>query len=362
MVHKHYEQGKRANMGKISKLFSKASLTKNNQSGMVSIIVTMIIMIVLTLIVLGFAQLARREQRATLDRQLSTQAFYAAESGINDARRALANLPVGTPTPYEKQNCAPDGVVPNNSLDSGTNVAYTCLLIKQKLPNLVYGNVGTDKSIIVPINFEGGSSDLKISWQGKDGQTGIRGGTTNFPKEDTWSPASPNPGNVGVLRIDIVPVSNLDRATMSSSTYTAFLYPAGSGGSSSVPYVPGPSNQGKIVSVNCINPDPYKCAINITGLNGTTKYMMRMKSIYTASAVDISTTNPNVTLSGAQAEIDSTGKAQDVLKRLKVRTPIAGSGSGDVFLPEYALETAGDICKLYDLMPSSAGASTNNCP
>ena len=52
---------------------------------MVAILVTMNLMIVISLIVLGFAQISRRNQRQSLDRQLSTQAFYAAETAVNDA-------------------------------------------------------------------------------------------------------------------------------------------------------------------------------------------------------------------------------------------------------------------------------------
>ena len=62
---------------------------KNNEQGLVAIVVTLIIMLVLTLIVTGFAQLARREQREALDRQLASQALYAAESGVNAAEAAV---------------------------------------------------------------------------------------------------------------------------------------------------------------------------------------------------------------------------------------------------------------------------------
>jgi len=68
---------------------SNTESLQRNQSGMVSIMVTMILMIVMSLIVVGFAQVSRRNQRVALDRQLSTQAFYAAESGVNDAREFL---------------------------------------------------------------------------------------------------------------------------------------------------------------------------------------------------------------------------------------------------------------------------------
>lgn len=62
---------------------------KANQEGMVAIITTMVIMVVVTLVVSSFALIVRREQQQSLDRQLSTQAFYAAESGISAAYDAL---------------------------------------------------------------------------------------------------------------------------------------------------------------------------------------------------------------------------------------------------------------------------------
>lgn len=73
----------------------KANMTPlhSNQAGLVSFMVVTIIMIVLTLIVLAFARLVQREQVQTLDRQLNAQAFYAAESGINDAVRELSANP-----------------------------------------------------------------------------------------------------------------------------------------------------------------------------------------------------------------------------------------------------------------------------
>src|SRR5262245_28445627 len=63
-----------------------------NQSGMAAIIVTLIIMIVLSLITLGFARIVNREQRQVADRQLNTQAFYAAESGVSIVKN-LSSLP-----------------------------------------------------------------------------------------------------------------------------------------------------------------------------------------------------------------------------------------------------------------------------
>ncbi|HET6924792.1 MAG TPA: pilus assembly PilX N-terminal domain-containing protein, partial [Candidatus Saccharimonadales bacterium] len=68
---------------------NKQQSIRGDERGMVSIMVTLVMIIVITLIVIGFAQVVRRNQRETLDRQLSTQAYYAAETGINDAYKAM---------------------------------------------------------------------------------------------------------------------------------------------------------------------------------------------------------------------------------------------------------------------------------
>src|ERR1035438_10159281 len=105
----------------------------SNQSGVVSIFVTLIIMIILSIVVIGFSQISRREARAALDRQLSTQAFYAAESGINDAY-SIVNKAIGTPLgpiPATSQCNSPSYINgTSNQIDPTTNTAsYTCLLV-----------------------------------------------------------------------------------------------------------------------------------------------------------------------------------------------------------------------------------------
>ncbi|MCA9330399.1 hypothetical protein KDA11_07130, partial [Candidatus Saccharibacteria bacterium] len=57
---------------------------KHNEQGIVSIFVTIIIILLMSLIILAMVRNATREGRQSLDRQLSDQAFYNAESGIND--------------------------------------------------------------------------------------------------------------------------------------------------------------------------------------------------------------------------------------------------------------------------------------
>lgn len=60
----------------------KISINKN-QSGASAIMFAMVFIIVISLLSLGFATLARRDQRATLDKNLSSEAQLVAESGVN---------------------------------------------------------------------------------------------------------------------------------------------------------------------------------------------------------------------------------------------------------------------------------------
>src|SRR5580698_3119973 len=98
----------------------------NNQTGLASFLVTLIMMIIISLVVLGFAQIARHEQREALDNQLSSAAYYAAESGVNDAVNAIQNDNYLGLNPTGKSTCAPDAILNNNNL--GNNSSYSCLL------------------------------------------------------------------------------------------------------------------------------------------------------------------------------------------------------------------------------------------
>ncbi|MBP7807565.1 pilus assembly PilX N-terminal domain-containing protein, partial [Candidatus Saccharibacteria bacterium] len=102
----------------------------SNQAGLVSIVVTMVFLSVITLITVSFAFLMRREQRQVLDRQLSTQAFYAAESGVNDA---VAALKAGTIT-GDIDTCGSPPYDENLS----SVISYSCMLIDQSPDSLEF--------------------------------------------------------------------------------------------------------------------------------------------------------------------------------------------------------------------------------
>lgn len=337
----------------------KKNIHTYQQEGFVSIIVTMFIMIVLTLIVLGFAQLARREQRQALDRQLSTQALFAAESGVNDA---INKVKTGYALDINTCDTLPPGFNPNLS----ATTSYSCLLLKQKQETLLYDSVGTDSSTYVPIDSDTALTSITIGW----GKTASNTSNSPVPLATKFPPVSGWTGSdLGVLRVDIVPddpsltggvlVVNNFKTAANNKTY--FFYP--SSGSSNAPVVNNISPSGTIVEGACgaAGPTPQPCNVKINGLSGT-KYFIRLKSIYKPSSVVVcantcGAAGTTTLLSGAQLSIDVTGKANDVIKRISVRAPAPVTNTTPGSLPEFALDSMDSICKLLTVMPDPAPAA-----
>lgn len=343
--------------------------TGNKEDGFASIIIVLTLVIILGLMMLGFGKLMRNEQRSALDRQLSTQAFYAAESGVHDAIYALQNGFSGSTTGC---NPALPGIS-SSAVGTSTGAKYTCLSVDTQPTNLEYGSLtSADSKYIIFMgekldrSGEAVVSAIKFSWQGttSGSQTFRPAGTNDFPAQANWKNGTTNV-DPGVLRISITPIANsFTSDTLRDNTYTVYLYPSAGVGTVSTSYIAGSANwnqQGQIINNACNSSNtPKQCNILITGLNSS-RYIIRAKSIYATNDLMLTAYADNGATSplrfvGAQALIDSTGKAQDVLRRIQVHVPV----STQYYMPEGALDAASSVCKL--LLVAPGGASTDSCP
>ena len=339
------------------------SKNRLNEEGIVSIVVTLIIMIILTLIVTGFAQLARREQREALDRQLSAQASYAAESGINALKAALPYI-----TADSREGCNDKIVVGSGKPDPfeittlSDSSSYTCLLFNRKPKELLLQDVDDDP-VIAPLTLEGSTGpvaleNLNISWKAKDGSTSVNNnGLGKFPKAQDWGKS------IGILRLDLIPIpdsGNITTSDLDNSTKTkSFLLQPQKTGIDPKRAI-GAISSGEVIGVKCNASPNSGCTFIITGLT-LKKYYLRMRSIYNTSSITLNNQVPGgvtstSTFTGAQIEIDSTGRAADVLKRIKVRIQdpksSVSTANGPNF-PEYAFSSNDILCKRLSL-PSTA--------
>ncbi len=319
------------------------------EAGVVSIIVTLVMMIVITLIVLGFAEISRNEQRSSLDDQLSAQAYYAAESGINDARSVIDAAVVAGGVVQDKTICGNQGnYTLDSTVDATHNVSYTCVLVDASPTTLVY-NIGYSSTVVPIISASGAAFNaLQLSWKVPSGLSATAAGCyTNLANLDTL-PVTSGSGqwacNYPLVRIDMLDANGaLTRANWSGNTSTTFFVPFDS---SSVPNDTSLGARGTMISAQC---SASNCVANITGLAGTT-YYMRITTLYRTNS-QLTITAGGKAFSGAQATIDATGKAQDVLRRVLVAVDLTDANSYNV--PGAAIVSQDSVCKRFGVTNSS---------
>lgn len=357
----------------------KQSLT-TNQQGLVSILVVMIIMGLITITVVSFALLMRREQRLALDRQLSAQAFYAAESGVNDALTYLKNAANPDIT-----TCGTSlGASINPQLETGADVRYSCVLINKAPDTLQKNPIDVNNSTLMRLETNSGNplTRVVISWQESQPDptpvfaTNNRHHLPTIGSGDTTQAANATSFPVGggsILRATFMPITSgttTTRTNLVRNEQTFFLYPkreavsgnitsqayfnpsspteAGADGqqrSVQTRFVDGACNAGNS-SVNT----PRHCNAEISNLGqfNTGLMYIRLRAIYNQANVSIRAYEQTTTgevqsrLKNYQAQIDATGKANDVLRRIEVRVPL----TDQYFWPEYALQSMDTICKV----------------
>lgn len=370
---------------------------KLNEKGFASIVIALIFIIVLALLTVGFAQLSRREQQNALDKQLATQANYAAESGINAAFKDIQNGYItttgapkhGIPTvKADDQTCMPASKDPyaatyqsggsiSHPVNSGNGVTYSCLLVQLQTPNLQsncvapgsghHMNFGTVDSSGNPVPL----TSLTIYWGS------CSGNNSNFPNDvgtkflpwNTWASRRYPP----VIEFSITPVSSLSAQSnptqyLIDHTTNVYLYPAVSGNSSCSTGGGGACEQGQVLSGDC-NPSAsrpaglpdakdYPCSATLTGL-GNDSYVLHYLDFYDSSnlyaygTVNSGGSNVPAKFTG-EPMIDATGKARNVLKRMQARLLINNGSPGQPndndILPNSAVE-AKNLCKRIQAAP-----------
>lgn len=370
---------------------------KLNEAGFASIVIAMTLILVLSLMTVGFATLMRKEQRSALDKHLSSQAYYAAESGVNAAANAIRSG-----YKYAKTDCS--GGINNSAPQAARNyladpnvgeddsVSNTCLLIDPTPTNLEYRiepDANTDQEKLTQITGLDGAGNtafirkIVVSWE----QSGPSTLSTKFAAGGSnydFRPVTSWPYSTGVIRAMLMPLNSscLSRDCLLAHNYTTFLYPRATDGENTwnlnTTFPTGGSSynfaststqaaadalqdvNGPILSGRCSESrsgDNLMCTATIDGLPASQDYILGLRGLYQESKVKVFVydgSGNRLRIANAQAVVDSTGRAQDVLRRIQVRVPLTNSYN----LPANALEVVDGICKQLQLTPSS---STNAC-
>jgi hypothetical protein len=344
---------------------SSSNKEKSNERGFASIVITLVLITVLALMTIGFAQLARREQQNALTKQLASQANYAAETGINDAVKLIQHNII---TDGNGTDCLDLSTYPDTSVSPArtyTNVisppiandiSYSCASIKTKLPDLVKDPLPSGTGWTIIFKTDPTKPQLKsidINWESTSPTGKVLRPTLGVnPIGSSWnSPA--------VLQVSITPIriifGTASLSDMRNQTFTTTLYPINSASSTS--YIA----RGVRLIGGC-NGTISNCKATIdnldtSGVPAGGSYLVHVLALYDDSKVTINAANSvgavptHLNFEGAQAIVDVTGRAHEVLKRLRVRVPLNGSSAAET-IPNYAIE-AQDICKRITTEPNA---------
>jgi Tfp pilus assembly protein PilX len=322
----------------------QTSRVVRNQNGFASLIIGLILVLVLALMTVGFGELARHEQQQSLNNQLGTQAYYGAESGVNDAIIGIKNNSINAATTdIGGVKCLPN--LRDQMLGTGgQQFYYTCVKVTLDLKNIVFNNVAANEAKSTIVTASTSFNQMFITWNSEDGQnTPYPSSYTNtkIDSMNTWNAAK----HPALIQISVTALgAGVTRAAMIANTYTAYLYPSnqnanGNFAGDKVDFIPGKQTG-----------NTYEATINMNAYNNSGPYLIHMINFYDKSSISINGSN-NVTFSGGQAMIDSTGKAKNVLKRIQVYVPLQSNANFN-----YALEGQ-NMCKRIEAQPG-AGNTT----
>ncbi len=364
-----------------------------SEDGFAAIIITMIILAIIGLLVLGFATNTINNQKIALDNIFSTQAYYDAESGINDAfttisayektANDLSNLPASI------NNCTNNSYVVSNSNVLDSNNSYTCLLVNPQPTTLEFKPISQLQGQVFPIEspppVSGPRSNINFivfNWQSHNltGSPSFSGCNTILGKFSTPNNINSSNCTAPVIQIDFVPmnkiVANSTPTSLNQSTVNFYLEPISSNnfstpvsGTISSPTTP---MEGYIYRPFCspavVANFEFSCyfVMQVPASLVSNGYYVHLVPIYYDADVSVSgsvgasySSSSSVPLFGAQALIDSTGDAAGVLRRLEERVCISTLCNNSS--PSAPIISNGDICKKFTAMPGQVVDASGFC-
>ncbi|NDC21788.1 hypothetical protein EBZ57_00270 [bacterium] len=328
--------------------------------------VSLILVLVFSLITLGFAQIARREQQNSLNQQLSTQANFAAESAVNRVVKQL-----NTNSFSDIGNCD-NTTYSNLGSSAGTNgVKVTCVLLNTTSVKDYQSTFNPNGNyFVIDVGDGNNAASFSFKWQNPKSNSVLSNTSTNPVNDSNYKAPS-------IVQISITPLKDTEysRSCLINKTYNMFIYPSSSTpqtsyNSLSTASCSSSNNVASKYTASC-STSTGTCEYKFNNNNnGTSKYLFSMIAPY-ARADTTFTLTANKTAYGSglptpeanslyntQAEIDVTAKAQDVVKRIKVRVPLKNPSilidiSNES--PAYVLQST-SICKRLEVATATTQA------
>jgi len=387
-----------------------------SERGAVSLFIVVFTVLLLTIVTVSFVRimLADQEQATTTD--LSQSAYDSAQSGVEDAKRALlryqtecstgdaARCAAAAIAPVATQQCnealsqvigsnvaGEEVIVQQDAGDENLQQAYTCVKISLQTDDVV-GSLKSDDTKLIPLISTAAFNTVQIEWfSGKNVSSTTSTnkpvnlqlpGTTPLLRKTTGTGAWPS-NRPSIIRAQFMQVaaggftlSDIEN-NVGQNSYSLFLYPIGTTGTARNPNTPGimsvtardsrKTPVGTPDSVTCsgnIGSGGYACRVQLVLPNtvpaASRSAFLRLGSLYNTSEVRVSlldSASPStlIQFDNVQPLIDSTGRAGDIFRRVQSRVEFT-----DFPYPDAAVDLTGNFCKNFSVTDTPSDF-VNNC-
>lgn len=377
-------------------------MAKKFQRGAVSLFAVIFAALLLTVITVGFIKLMVDEQQRATNNDLSQSAYDSAIAGVEDAKRAIRKCQEnqGSQACAELSNTAkekdcnvvarvlqgstanPKETIIRSSTTSGESFdqAYTCVNISTATDDYLYSaQEGTAE--MIPLKAKGNFNQILVEWFTGDDIAGLvatapGGSSPKFPPVATWGVNAPP-----VMRAQVITpgasftLSSLDGRNASQ---TVVVRPSSMNSSTANPPTVvdmSPSSNPRPVDAPQLDNAPttmicsnfsisgvkYSCRMVLNlgrtvDVASSSNAFLRLNTIYKGATVRVSLQSSGTTVKfdGVQPSVDSTGRANNLFRRVEARLKI-----GDDFpYPNYAADVSNSLCKDFSVFRNAAKAGS----
>lgn len=384
----------------------KLKQQRRNQSGAVALFVVIFSTLLMIVITISFIQLMLKDQRQATASDLSQSAYDSAQSGVEDAKRLLLQYEqCQGSTPPTTFNCGQviaavesddcntvslglynqppqdsEVLIQQSEGDKALQQAYTCIKISANTPDYK-GQVEVNQSNMVPLRGVSEFDTVELSWFTDDDITAASASpTVGFPNTDTQVTLPPvgarwATNNPPLLRTQFMQTGgsftladfDTEQPGGRSNAHTLFLYPAAAGANGlSFATDPRRNQSNAPEQARCATSfavAEYACMVRLTlptpidGNTASRNAFLRLSALYNGAHYKVQLFNgaTPVEFDRVQPEVDSTGRANDMFRRVKSRIEF----KSDFIYPEAAVDIVGDLCKSFTITDQDSGYSNS---
>lgn len=390
------------------------NIQRRNDRGATALFIVIFSILLMSTITISFLSLMVSEQQRSTNDELSQSAYDSALAGVEDAKRAIVASRGSGAIATQFRNAindsqdadgcqaigmmvngitSPVSEIPVQSTTTSSggagagdelNQAYTCLKVDNLTDNFLV-SAEEDTVVFVPLRMASQIDQIRVSWQRAEEIPGVgyaTSGTLPLLTHSDWN----SQRTPAMIRLQTVTPSgsfSLNDFDDSETSSTIFLYPSdiGAGGSTGVD-LDMPERAGSLTSPNTpegvacasgsVLPTSFLCSVTINLARpvaaASDVSFLVIRPIYRGATVQIEGLYGGnlVQFDGAQPAVDSTGRANDLFRRVEARLTLGGegeSGSGVLGpIPQYALDVDGSICKNFYVSVNTSGVfGTETC-